>query len=153
LSFLKQSIFDLSRAANVPCAGCVTCCLSAVPARPEWGDDPAAYETAQAVDPHTRAPVLILKQTADGACIYLDGGCSIYERRPTICRAFDCRAFYEATQTVVRHSGLEESATTKLSAALQRVIEAGRLRSLVKHHSKPIVPCSVQQTTTKKGAD
>jgi Fe-S-cluster containining protein len=34
----------------------------------------------------------VLKSKPDGSCVYLgDQGCSIYERRPQMCRAFDCR--------------------------------------------------------------
>jgi len=33
-----------------------------------------------------------LPKRPDGACIYLgDTGCTIYEKRPQACRAFDCR--------------------------------------------------------------
>lgn len=39
-------------------------------------------------------PALAWKDNGD--CIYLaDGKCSIYEQRPTMCRAFDCRGYYK----------------------------------------------------------
>jgi Fe-S-cluster containining protein len=35
----------------------------------------------------------VIKHEADGHCTHLrgDGGCGVYEHRPTPCRAFDCR--------------------------------------------------------------
>lgn len=39
--------------------------------------------------------VFLLETAADGACVYLGkSGCTIYERRPLICRTFDCRKHY-----------------------------------------------------------
>jgi hypothetical protein len=35
-----------------------------------------------------------LARKSDGSCIYLGAeGCKIYEGRPALCRAFDCRAY------------------------------------------------------------
>jgi Fe-S-cluster containining protein len=43
----------------------------------------------------TDLAVIMLKRSDNGDCVYLkDGTCSIYERRPTICREFDCRAMF-----------------------------------------------------------
>lgn len=34
----------------------------------------------------------VLAHKLNGDCVYLGpGGCSIYDRRPILCRAFDCR--------------------------------------------------------------
>ncbi len=39
-------------------------------------------------------PVFLL-ETTNGACVYLGpSGCTIYERRPLLCRTFDCRKHY-----------------------------------------------------------
>lgn len=68
---------------NVPCGDCVACCrcyrITFVPG----------------LDSH-RADLFIdgaLPRQADGSCQYLiDGQCSVYERRPAICRLYDCRS-------------------------------------------------------------
>jgi Fe-S-cluster containining protein len=39
--------------------------------------------------------VLQLKRRENGDCVYLsESGCTIYERRPSACRAFDCREIF-----------------------------------------------------------
>lgn len=43
----------------------------------------------------TGNPVYLLATTEEGACVYLGPtGCTIYERRPLLCRTFDCRKHY-----------------------------------------------------------
>lgn len=65
-----------------------------------------------------------LKSRPQGGCIYLgDYGCTIYEKRPEMCRVFDCRKmFLETTRTERRH-------LTKTGVADKRIFEAGRARS------------------------
>ena len=66
---------------DVACGDCRMCCTNdtVVVAGDEYG-----YE----LEPGTSH----LARKADKTCIYLvDSGCSIYERRPRICRDFDCR--------------------------------------------------------------
>ena len=42
-----------------------------------------------------RTNAFVLATTPEGACVYLgEKGCTIYERRPLICRTFDCRKHY-----------------------------------------------------------
>lgn len=72
------------------CAACVLCCRAdAVRLLPE--DDAGSYLT----EPHDTMPgERMLAHRANGDCVYLDraaGGCSIYERRPLMCRHMDCR--------------------------------------------------------------
>lgn len=52
-------------------------------------DDPEQYQTEQ----HELFPSRrMLAHKANGECIYLKPtGCSIYERRPHMCRGMDCR--------------------------------------------------------------
>ena len=57
---------------NVPCDGCTACCRSKMRVPDGNGG--------------------FLAKRDDGSCVHLiDGQCSIYERRPPACRAFDCR--------------------------------------------------------------
>jgi uncharacterized protein len=88
-------------AGLVPCAGCSACC----------------YYEGIVVDqkrdrrrlPHlltewNRDGELVLQRRADGACVHLgEQGRTVYEHRPAVCRAFDCRVF--AAMGLVEHCG------------------------------------------------
>jgi hypothetical protein len=57
---------------------------------PALGDDPLKYPARVYVE----GAGFRLPQSADGRCSYLkDNGCSIYNDRPALCRAFDCRVY------------------------------------------------------------
>ncbi len=74
---------------DVPCNGCTACCHGPIVLHPSLGDDPTRYATVQDAEWGVK-----LAQKPDGSCVYLkDGGCGIHERRPAICRAFDCRVY------------------------------------------------------------
>lgn len=79
----------------VPCDGCTLCChRQAVAMVPEEGDRAADYQCKIERLPGSNKMAIMLDQTPDRDCIYLgDGCCSIYERRPHLCRIFDCRAY------------------------------------------------------------
>ena len=72
---------------EVPCGNCTICCQKAhIVLHPEQGDDPTQYEI-------TKDFVLLNKP--DGSCIYLGkNGCTIYNRRPFLCRFYDCRKHF-----------------------------------------------------------
>lgn len=77
---------------TVPCGTCVECCKCLVFPAKEKGDDPSLYDLDE--DGY-------IKQTPEGWCIYLkDGKCSVYDKRPFLCRVYDCRTM-TATQTIV----------------------------------------------------
>jgi len=85
------------REAVVPCGTCTACCRSPVEVRPDCGDNLADYETGIYVDTSApNAPAMVtLLQKPDGACYALKGGrCSIWNKRPYICRQFDCRKIF-----------------------------------------------------------
>jgi hypothetical protein len=74
--------------STVPCGTCSACCRSDFDINLETQDDPTLYQTQ--VGPKTGQ--LSLAKTPDGACVYLQNDkCSIYDRRPNVCRSFDCR--------------------------------------------------------------
>jgi hypothetical protein len=84
--------------AEVPCEGCVGCCVSsyAIPLRPA---DSVALETVPAR--YLRIPMggdlARMEYREDGTCPMLEGGrCTIYAQRPETCRDYDCR-IYTAT--------------------------------------------------------
>jgi hypothetical protein len=107
--------------STVPCNGCTACCRNElVTIEPEDGD-PGQWLTQPATDPLSGEQVLRLAAKADGACHYLGPkGCTIYDRRPVMCRAFDCRG-------MVRMLGALEA--VKLAAAGDPVIKAGLSRT------------------------
>jgi hypothetical protein len=94
MSLLSEAIIRVAddgvKEARVPCGTCRACChhQTIVLSKDE---DPAAYDC----DPGTP----ILKRRADGACIYLDDavGCTVYARRPMLCRVFHCGLWYLGT--------------------------------------------------------
>jgi Fe-S-cluster containining protein len=74
------------------CGGCTACCENdAVGIHPELGDNPKEYR-AEIVGER-----LVLAHQDNGDCIYLERGkgCTIWNRRPALCREFDCRVFIE----------------------------------------------------------
>lgn len=74
---------------SVPCNGCTECCQDdAIYLHPELGDKASQYET-QVLDGK-----YALAHNEQGNCIYLkSSGCSIWDRRPAICREMDCAIF------------------------------------------------------------
>lgn len=77
------------REVKVNCGSCRACCHQLVSLRPSdlangpWELDPVFLNK-------------VLKRRPDGSCVYLDAmlGCTIYDRRPEICRVFDCGDWY-----------------------------------------------------------
>ena len=77
---------------KVPCNGCTACCRGRLlrPLEPKKGDVVAEYKHLLAGG---KVPVLAWSESGD--CIYLGpGGCTIYKRRPSLCRGYDCRVQY-----------------------------------------------------------
>lgn len=75
---------------DVVCNGCVACCRREnVLVSLQFGDDPGQF----AIDREVRPGVFAVAAQPNGDCHYLDpkAGCTIYERRPAMCRSFDCR--------------------------------------------------------------
>ena len=74
-----------------PCYGCTLCCSNdAIRVMEELGDDPNAYATEPSI---LQDGARQLAHLPNGDCVYLipGVGCSIWERRPLLCREFDCR--------------------------------------------------------------
>lgn len=73
---------------KVDCGACRGCCSQIVVLTPN-DLQRGPWKIAEGTD-------LILERRADGGCVYLDGmlGCTVYERRPDMCRMFDCAAWF-----------------------------------------------------------
>jgi uncharacterized protein len=108
--------------SDVPCNGCTLCCREeAIFLHPEDGDVVESYDVQEMDHPLKPGRAFMLKKGADGNCIYLkDGGCSIYERRPIICRKFDCRKLF------LRFGRAERRLMVKRGMADQDVFDRGR---------------------------
>lgn len=114
----------LSQQTEVPCGGCTECCRSnqGLFLHPEQGDDVESYQHRVAADRDGK-PVFLLATTTSGACVYLgSSGCTIYHRRPLLCRTFDCRKHY---LTLPRQ---DRDNLVRLGLSSRAVFNAGRAR-------------------------
>lgn len=78
----------------IPCDGCIQCCKNdQVILYPAAGDDLSSYRwepIASALYPGQSVAAL-KRDPITGHCTYLTAtGCSIHERRPSVCRRFHC---------------------------------------------------------------
>lgn len=72
---------------HVPCNGCDECCRGElIFIHPELGDKASQYKTKVVNGRYA------LQHQDNDDCVYLirGKGCSIYERRPAVCRELDC---------------------------------------------------------------
>lgn len=124
ISVSSVSHLSNSGQTEVPCQGCVECCRSGqgLFLHPEQGDDVASYKVHAAANENGKA-IYTLATTPEGACVYLgERGCTIYERRPLLCRSFDCRKHY----LILPRQDRDNLVRLKLSS--RAVFNAGRAR-------------------------
>ncbi len=110
---------------EVACNGCTECCRSgqALFLHPGQGDDVETYQTQVTAHPDTGAPIFLLATKENGECVYLGpSGCTIYDRRPLLCRSFDCRKHYLILPRQDRDN------LVRLGMSSRAVFNAGRLR-------------------------
>ncbi len=110
---------------EVPCNGCTECCRSnqGLVLHPEQGDDVESYRHVTATDNATGAQVFLLATEPNGQCVYLGpSGCTIYHRRPLLCRSFDCRKHYLILPRQDRDN------LVKIGMSSRAVFNAGRAR-------------------------
>ena len=107
---------------NVPCNGCRACCLhDMIPLMPERGDLIWTYK--HEVIATGAGPTAVLQCGETGECIYLGrDGCTIHDRAPAICRAFDCRDLFHSKTRA------ERLAMIKSGMVSNEVFSAGRKR-------------------------
>jgi len=113
-----------SEKTEVPCEGCTACCSSGqgLFLHPEKGDDVESYQCQVTAD-RAGNTVFLLATTPAGACIYLGpSGCTIYHRRPLLCRSFDCRSHYLILPRQDRDN------LVRLGLSSRAVFNAGRAR-------------------------
>jgi Fe-S-cluster containining protein len=110
---------------SVPCDGCTECCRSGqgLVLHPEEGDDVDAYRHRIAGYRDDGSAVHVLETNEKGWCVYLGArGCTIYERRPILCRTFDCRKHYLILPREDRDN------LVRLNLSSRAVFNAGRAR-------------------------
>jgi Fe-S-cluster containining protein len=110
---------------EVACAGCTECCRSnqALVLQPAEGDDVASYQHQVLQDRVSGEPVFALAADEKGWCVYLgERGCTIYERRPHLCRSFDCRKHYLMLPRQDRDN------LVRIGLSSRAVFKAGRAR-------------------------
>lgn len=105
---------SLGSSLEVPCAGCTLCCHKQdVPL--VAGDDLTLRSRIIEIGGRKFAA---LDRRPDGACVYLGPeGCTVYERRPKLCRAFDCREHQDLPRAERRR---REKAMTEHDLAVVR---------------------------------
>ena len=103
------------KTTTVPCNGCTLCCRGElIVLHPEEGDDPSRYDTVMVHSGGEIGDVFALKNKANGDCIYLgESGCTIHDRRPLVCRAYDCRDNYLTTPRHKRRRMIAEGLASK----------------------------------------
>jgi putative zinc- or iron-chelating protein len=111
--------------SSVPCDTCTECCKSnqGLFLYPDRGDEVELYRHRVVTDQATGHPVFLLATEANGQCVYLGAsGCTIYDRRPLLCRSFDCRKHYLILPRQDRDN------LVKLGLSSRAVFNAGRVR-------------------------
>lgn len=122
---IGRGLSGIAESTPVPCNGCTECCRSGqgLFLHPEQGDDPAKYKTRVLIDQATGGQVYTLATKRNGHCVYLGRtGCTIYDKRPLICRSFDCRKHYLMLPRGDRDN------LVKLGLSSRAVFNAGRAR-------------------------
>ncbi len=114
---------SIIRADPVPCNGCTACCRnkSTVDLMPD--DDLSLYEHISIREWGGELHPM-LSQKPNGDCAYLeDGKCSIYDKRPVVCRVFDCRRERYAFDTRAKRR-----AAVRKGLFAQEIFDAGAER-------------------------
>jgi Fe-S-cluster containining protein len=93
--------------ADVPCGSCRSCCKSdriVLCGK----DDPTAFKW------HYENGLRVVDRKANNECVYLaEGGCSVHDAPPDVCRRFDCRVLYLLTPKTKRRIRIQQNPTMK----------------------------------------
>lgn len=112
------------KTASVNCGSCTACCrreLVALVESDQIADYPAAVEFNAEGKAHLRALIpdatgwVIPHQPGTGACVYLgETGCTIYDKRPAMCRVFSCVGWVESILACTTRAERRRDARTGL---------------------------------------
>jgi Fe-S-cluster containining protein len=111
---VNAELESIAKADPVQCNGCTACCKGnlSVALNPDWGDriEDHPQRTLALEDIYKTGHLsVVLKRKPNGDCIHLrHRGCAIYDKRPAVCRRFDCRrAFWEFRDQRMRKEAIE----------------------------------------------
>jgi Fe-S-cluster containining protein len=120
-------------------AACATCpghCCKGdtIVLHPELGEEPATFDAYPVPHPLTGEPAWVLRHKPNGDCIYLGevggvGRCTIYERRPVICRAFDCGLAFAKLSRAERRTLVRSGVASRDVFDKGREVQAARARA------------------------
>ena len=94
-----RAVLRGERDADVPCGGCVGCCVSSYPIPLQPGDVLARAQVPEQwlIGPAPPGGRWLMGFREDGSCPFLeDRRCSVYGGRPQTCRDYDCRIYAAA---------------------------------------------------------
>jgi Fe-S-cluster containining protein len=102
---------------DVPCGTCTLCCKKMqIILFPNLGEDPREYRTILEEDFSNTYPgklFHVLERTPEGNCYALGpNGCTIYEKRPRVCRNFDCGEEYRKRDRAQRRRDVKSKMFT-----------------------------------------
>jgi Fe-S-cluster containining protein len=105
--------------SNVPCHGCRACCVHEVVVLSAADEaNLASYEFRLLGERR------VLKHKPNGECIHLsETGCTIYEKRPLVCRNYDCRKHFRILDASERRR-FARSAMGEAAAARLKTLDA-----------------------------
>jgi hypothetical protein len=131
------------QANQVPCNGCTACCKNEfIILQPDDGDVIASYQTRLAAHPREPRLVHVLLKKPNGDCIYLgDGGCTIHDRAPYVCKVYDCRKFLRLISNLPpverRRVFADPLMKDRLAAGKKRLETLGRGKIAIPHLPAP----------------
>jgi uncharacterized protein len=94
-----RAVLRGEREADVPCGGCVGCCVSSYPIPLRPGDELARAQVPEQylLGSAATGERWLMGFREDGSCPFLEArSCSIYAGRPQTCRDYDCRIYAAA---------------------------------------------------------
>ena len=112
--------------SSVPCGSCTLCCHGKVFLSADEDANGLPTTLDVRVDGKRLRRLLTI---ADGSCVHLGpDGCTVYDRRPRICRAFDCREHYHlpSAERRRREAILISSRDRAIIARGRALVEASR---------------------------
>lgn len=117
----------LVNVASVQCGECRTCCEQGNVHLDITVDRILEYQTWTGETTDGRR-VVVLARHPDGSCVYLDPqtkACTIYDRRPAMCRTFSCRRYADFTDQQLARTFAVLEHGHKIRDAARRLIARG----------------------------
>jgi hypothetical protein len=144
---IANAVFANPKHAPATLPECATCpghCCKGdtILLNPDHGDVAFAYHVEEIEHPITGAPAYMLAHKPNGDCWYLDeldgvGRCTIYARRPVICRSFDCGKAFAQMPRHERRALVRDGLASKETFDMGRRVQERRKREAEALGSSP----------------